>query len=176
MKKIVSVSLIVLNLIVLGNLSFASEYRLGPYDTLELDVINHPELKTKQTVAPDGQVSLPLLGVVSVEGQSLKGFQRFLTNNYSAYLDKPQVVIGLTPKPIYVVQYDLKKDTWEVKKASSIDEAKAYLGFSTSDVGLPTSDIYKITMGSKPDFWEDNWYKVLTGAAVAVGIYATLNR
>ena len=176
MKKIVSVSLIVLNLIlVLGNLSFASEYRLGPYDTLELEVINHPELKTKQTVAPDGQVSLPLLGVVSVEGQSLKGFQRFLTNNYSAYLDKPQVVIGLTPKPIYVVQYDLKKDTWEVKKADSIDEAKAYADLDPT-LTIEHGNVYKITIGSKPDFWEDNWYKVLTGAAVAVGIYATLNR
>lgn len=175
MKKIVSVSLIVLNLIVLGNLSFASEYHLGPYDTLELEVVNHPELKTKQTVAPDGQVSLPLLGVVSVEGQSLKGFQRFLTNNYAAYLDKPQVVIGLTPKPIYVVQYDLKKDTWEVKKAGSIDEAKAYADLDPT-LTIEHGNVYKITMGSKPDFWEDNWYKVLTGAAVAVGIYATLNK
>ncbi|MFA5034965.1 MAG: polysaccharide biosynthesis/export family protein [Candidatus Margulisiibacteriota bacterium] len=175
MKKIVSVSLIVLNLIVLGNLSFASEYHLGPYDTLELEVVNHPELKTKQTVSPDGQVSLPLLGVVSVEGQSLKGFQRFLTNNYSAYLDKPQVVIGLTPKPIYVVQYDLKKDTWEVKKAGSIDEAKAYADLDPT-LTIEHGNVYKITMGSKPDFWEDNWYKVLTGAAVAVGIYATLNK
>lgn len=83
-------------------------------------------------------------------------------------------MVYLTPRPIYVVQYDLKKDTWEVKTAKSVDEAAAYLGLSTSDIGLPTSDVYKVSMGTKPDFWESNWYKVLTATAVAVGIYSSL--
>jgi len=165
------------------DLSFAVEYRLGPYDTIELEVVNHPELKAKQTVTPDGLVSFPLLGIVSVEGKSLKGLQDFLTENYSIFIEKPKLTIGLTPRPIYIVQYDLKKDTWEVKTAKTIDEAKALSGLAPSIVeGLdPTltvehGNVYKVTMGSKPEWLEQNWYKVITATAVLVGIYSSLSR
>jgi hypothetical protein len=197
MKKLISILLLVI-----FNLSFVipslsrdlsladvypehsrEEYRLGAYDTIELGVVNHPELAIKQTISPDGKASLPLLGVVSAEGQTLQSFQKLLTDNYSAYIDNPQITINLTPKPIYVVQYDLKKDTWEVKMAKSIDEARAYADLAPSVVeGLdPTltvehGNVYKVTMSKKPDFFEDNWYKVLTGAAVLVGIYSTVRK
>jgi hypothetical protein len=183
MKKGICVFLIILHSLVIGNWSLviADEYILGPYDTLKLEVVNHPELKTEQTVTPDGQVSLPLLGVVPVRGKSIRGLQQFLTEGYQAYIEKPQLTINLTPRPIYVVQYDLKKNTWEVKKAGSIDEARAFAGLAPSIVeGLdPTltiehGNVYKVTMSKKADWWEDNWYKVITATAVLVGIYSTV--
>ena len=175
MKKAISVILItILHLtFVIGNLSLATEYKLGPYDTLELEVVNHPELKTKQTVTPDGQASLPILGVLPVEGQTLKGLQQALTEKYAAYLKNPQLTINLTPRPIYVVQYDLRKDTWEVKKAGSVDEAKAYTDLDPT-LSIEHGNVYKVSMGTRPDWWENNWYKVLTASAVAVGIYSSL--
>ncbi|MFA4905180.1 MAG: polysaccharide biosynthesis/export family protein [Candidatus Margulisiibacteriota bacterium] len=174
MKKIISTALI-LSFFISG-LSFAeAEYKLGSYDTIEMEIVNHPELKTKQTITPDGQASLPILGVVEVEGQTLKSFQKYLSDSYSDYIDNPQLVINLTPKPIYVVQYDLKKDIWEVKAAKSVDEARAYAGLDPT-LSFEHGNVYRVTMSQKPDFWEDNWYKVLTGAAVAVGMYATLHK
>ncbi|MBI5400198.1 polysaccharide biosynthesis/export family protein [Candidatus Saganbacteria bacterium] len=178
MRKIISVLLIiVLYSLVIGNWSLviADEYRLGPYDTVELEVMNHPELKAKQTVTPDGLASFPLVGVVSVEGKSLKGLQDFLVENYSIFIEKPKLTIGLTPRPIYIVQYDLKKDTWEVKMAKSVDEAKALTGFDPT-LTVEHGNIYKVTMGNKPEWMEQNWYKVITATAVLVGIYTSLNR
>ena len=171
MKKCICLFLIILFL----NSAFASEYCLGSYDTIELEIVNHPELKTKQTVTPDGQASFPILGVVAIEGQTFKGLQKLLTDRYSAYIDNPQLVINLTPKPIYVVQYDLKKDTWEVKMAKSVDEARAYADIDPT-LTIEHGNIYKVTMSKKPDFFENNWYKIITGTAVLVGIYSTLKR
>ncbi|MDI6732149.1 MAG: hypothetical protein QME05_06275 [Candidatus Margulisbacteria bacterium] len=42
--------------------------------------------------------------------------------------------------------------------------------------GRKNGDIVSVEVSQKPDWWEDNWYKVLTGAAVIVGGYTTLHR
>lgn len=34
---------------------------------------------------------------------------------FKKYLKNPQVVVFLNPRPIYIVQHDLKKNIWEVK-------------------------------------------------------------
>lgn len=187
MKKLISLILIAIlqlsplpigrNLFVVSVVepAFADSYELGAYDTLELEIINHPELKTKLTVTPDGQASLPMLGVVQVEGQTLKGLQKLLTNSYSAYIDTPLLVINLSPKPIYVVQYDLRKESWEVKTAKSLDEARAFAGLDPK-LSIEHGNVYRVSMGSKPDFWESNWYKIISATAVLVGIYSTLNK
>ncbi len=178
MKKSICFFLIILffnSSFVIQNSAFASEYRLGPYDTIEFGVVNHPELAIKQTISPDGQASLPLLGVVSAEGHTLKDFQKLLTDSYSAYIDNPQITINLTPKPIYVVQYDLKKDTWEVKMAKSADEARAYADLDPA-LTIENGNVYKVTMGARPDFWDSNWYKVITATAVLVGINSALHK
>ncbi len=155
-----------------------AEYRLASGDQLEIKIINQSALDTKQTIAPDGSISLPLLGRVIVQGQTLEGINSYLVAEFSKYFKNPQVVVYLTPRPIYVVQHDLKKNTWEVKEAKSIEEARAYLGPpGKGDYrGLKHGDIITAEVGKKPDWWEDNWYKVVTAVAVAAGVYSTLNR
>ncbi|MFH1683982.1 MAG: hypothetical protein ABIA67_03780, partial [Candidatus Margulisiibacteriota bacterium] len=71
--------------------------------------------------------------------------------------------------------HDIKKNTWDVKEAKSIEEARALAGKDYSG-DINYGDIITTETGKGPDWWEDNWYKVLTGTAVAVGIYATLNK
>jgi hypothetical protein len=178
MKKTISLFLIILFLssaLGIRNSAFAGEYVLAPSDQLEVRIIGQKDLDTKQTVAPDGTISLPLLGRVEAQGQTLKGFNDRLSTEFAKYIKNPQVVVFLTPRPIYVIQHDLKKNIWDVKEAKSIDEARALAGRNyTSQIS--NGDIVSVEVGQKPDWWEDNWYKVLTGAAVAVGIYATLQR
>lgn len=173
-------------------MGFAGEYIIGPYDTLDIQVLNHSELAAKATITPDGQISLPLLGFVEVQGKSLRGLDAFLTERYSAYIQDPHLVINLTPKPIYIIQYDRKKMDWDVRTAKSIDEAQAYMGnvspLSRGDVASPelvegSSDrgvihggVYTVDSGKEPDWWEDNWYKVLTATAVVVGVISTTRK
>ena len=178
MKKNISIILIILLLSSVFSIrysAFAAEYVLAPNDQLEIRIVGQKDLDTKQTVAPDGTISLPLLGRVTAQGQALKGFNNYLSSEFAKYIKNPQVVIFLTPRPIYVIQHDVRKNTWDVKKAESIDEARALAGGNyTSQIS--NGDIVSVEVGQKPDWWEDNWYKVLTATAVAVGIYATVHK
>src|SRR3989338_6788813 len=134
MKKLISIFLILLNLtFVICHLSLADEYRISPNDTLEIKVINHKELDTKQSVVPDGTISLPLAGRENINGKSLSDLDKLLKSEFSKYISNPQVVVYLTPRPIYVVQHDLKTNTWDVKEAKSVDEARALAGGNYAD-------------------------------------------
>ncbi|MFA5893984.1 MAG: polysaccharide biosynthesis/export family protein [Candidatus Margulisiibacteriota bacterium] len=153
----------------------AAEYTLAPSDQLEVRIIGQKDLDTKQSIAPDGTISLPFLGRVTAQGQTLAGFNNYLSVEFAKYIKSPQVVVYLTPRPIYVIQHDYKKNVWDVKEANSVDEARALAGMNYTG-RISNGDIVSVEVGQKPDFWEDNWYKVLTGTAVAVGIYATMHR
>lgn len=157
------------------DLGFAAEYVLAPSDQLEIRIISQKDLDTKQIVAPDGTISLPLLGRVAAQGQTLSAFNNKLTSDFSKYIRNPQVIVYLTPRPIYVIQHDVRKNTWDVKEAKSVDEARALAGKDYAG-DIKNGDIVSVEVSQKPDWWEDNWYKVLTGAAVLVGGYATLHR
>jgi len=181
MKKLISIFLIIilhLTFVIPSlsrDLSFADEYRLAPNDQLEIKVINHKEFDTKQAISPDGSISLPLVGRITAQGQTLNSFDKYLTAEFSKYVDKPQVVVYLTPRPIYVIQHDIKKNTWDVKEAKSVDEARALAGRNYTGE-IKSGDIVSVEVSEKPDWWESNWYKVITGTAVLVGIYATLHK
>jgi len=45
------------------------EYRLGGGDELQIDSVGRPELQAKTVVGPDGRVSLPVVGSISLSGQ-----------------------------------------------------------------------------------------------------------
>jgi len=177
MKEIVCIFMIMGFILtpIIGQGSYASEYILAPNDQLEIRIVGQKDLDTKQVIAPDGSVSLPLLGRVTARGQTLSAFNNYLSAEFAKYIKGPQIVVYLTPRPIYVVQHDVKKNTWDVKEAKSIDEARALAGRNYTGQ-ISNGDIVSVEVSQKPDFWEDNWYKVLTGTAVAVGIYATLHR
>jgi len=102
-------------------------------------------------------------------------FFTVLTTEFAKYVDKPQLVVYLTPRSIYVVQHDLKKNTWDVKEAKSIPEAKAYAGEDYTKE-IKYGDVITVDVGKQPDFFEDNWYKIISATAVIVGIVATLNK
>ena len=178
MKKMTSLILITIFLssaLGIRNSAFASDYLLAPNDTLEIRVVGQKDLDTKQTIAPDGTISLPLLGRVTAQGQTLSNFNKSLSAEFAQYIKNPQVVVYLTPRPIYVIQHDVRKNTCDVKEAKSVNEAKALAGRSYTGE-IKQGDIVSVDVSDKPDFWEQNWYKIITGTAILVGIYATLHR
>lgn len=159
----------------LSSIALAFEYTLAPNDTLEINLIGQKDMDTKQTIAPDGTISMPFLGNITASGKTLSEFKAYLNTELAKYIEKPQVIVYLTPQSIYIVQHDLKKNTWDVKEAKTIPEAKAYAGEDYTKE-IKYGDVITVDVGNQPDWWENNWYKVLTGAAVAVGIYETLKK
>ena len=89
--------------------------------------------------------------------------------------------------------YDVGKQTKEVKKTESVAEARAYIGDQPFDLQRTTAegsatnitgtlatailpgDIVTVRIGKEPDFWEQNWYKVLTATSVVLSIYGALH-
>jgi Polysaccharide biosynthesis/export protein len=176
MKKLI-VYIVIVSLLspLIGSIAYAFEYTLAPDDLLEVKILNQKDMDTKQAIAPDGSISLPFLGRVQAQGKTLSEFQTYLTTEFAKYVDKPQLVIYFTPRSIYVIQHNLKTNISEVKEAKTIAEAKAYAGPDYTKE-IKYGDVISVDVGIQPDWWEANWYKVLTGIAVAVGVYETLKK
>lgn len=175
MKKLTAMTLIISMLLGFTTSAFAAEYKLAPDDTLEIKVLNRDDLDTKQIIAPDGSISLPLIGRTIAGGKTLEELNHQLVSRFSKYIQSPQVVVFLVPRPIYIVHHNVRKNTWDIKEANSIEEAKALAGKDYTGV-IKYGETIVVEVNKKPDFWEDNWYKVITATAVIAGVYVTLNR
>lgn len=153
----------------------AADYILAPGDTLEIKFMGESKYDTKQTIAPDGKISLPFLGSVRAEGYSVEGLRKTLTEKLNGSLKELNLVILLTPRPIYVTSHDLKTDKRETKKAESITEAKALAGKEVKEL-VKHGDILEVEVGERPSWWETNWYKVLSAIAIVAGVYGVVRR
>lgn len=168
-------------------------YTLKPGDTLDIKVIGHEELTSKQVITPDGTVSVPLIGRIEVQNKTLPEIDTTITNGFVKYIKAPQVATFLVPKEskseesqYFVVLHDLKKDNWEVKSLKSTAEAWAWTngrgyellrnGQKVDSKDLQPGDSLLVSYSKAPDFFEENWYKVLTAMGVVTGIYLGLSK
>jgi len=170
-------------------------YHLQPGDTIDIDILTKKDLHTKQPITPDGTVSLPLIGRLFVQGKTLPELDTLLQTQFSTYIQTPQIVTIITPTEehmkasssaiIYVALKDAAKHTIEVRKTESAAEAFAYTAGqpytvtrATQNLGTTTNiqagDIVTISIGNQESFLQKNWYKVLTGTAVGLGIYNSI--
>ncbi len=82
---------------------YSSEYRIGPKDLLEIRVFGLDELNSTVRVSEDGNITLPLLGEVEVEGLSAAELERKLKSLLEEnWLRDAQVTI-------FIVEYQSKK-------------------------------------------------------------------
>ena len=79
-----------------------SKYTLGPSDVLAISVWNHPDLKEKVTVRPDGWLTYPLIGEVYVSGTNPLELTQAIRQRLSKYVKNPVVSIN-------VLEYRSKK-------------------------------------------------------------------
>ncbi len=173
---------------------FAADYRLQPGDTLEVQVIGKRDLTTKQPISPDGTVALPFAGRINVQGKTLPEMDALLKQKIGRLVLGSEVIVVLEKmnkekeldpsKIIFIALHDLGKDTVEIKKTENLTEALAYtaaLPFTVKranvELGATTNilagDIVTVKIGKRPDFIEDNWYKLLSGAGI---VFAILHR
>ena len=80
-------------------------YKIGPSDVLDISVFQVPELTKSVQVTESGTVNLPLVGEISVAGQSAQEVERDLTARLGAkYVKNPQVTV-------YVKEYNSSQVT-----------------------------------------------------------------
>jgi polysaccharide biosynthesis/export protein len=79
-----------------------SEFRIGPGDTLRIEVLEDPSLNRDVLVLPDGTVSFPLAGAVRAGGQTTTELEGRLSSalgpNFAAAPTVAVSVAGLAPR------------------------------------------------------------------------------
>src|SRR5215467_1687170 len=68
-----------------------SEFKLGPDDVVEVFVYKEPELSPTVVVRPDGKVSLPLIGELSVNGKTAIELQKEIAQRLTQFISEPAV-------------------------------------------------------------------------------------
>jgi len=86
---------------------FPESYVLGPGDEIRVDIFNVPEFSGENgthEVLVDGTLSIPLVGVVDVNGMTLQQAQDLLTVEYAKLLTRPPelTVTLLSSRPVRV--------------------------------------------------------------------------
>jgi len=66
-------------------------YILGPGDSLQVELIDIPELSGTFSIGPDGTIYLPRLRSLYVDGLTVEELRYFLTQQFKAYVKNPQL-------------------------------------------------------------------------------------
>jgi len=74
----------------------AAEYRIGPGDSLNVFVWNHPDLTVTVPVRPDGMISTPLAEKVVAAGKTASQLARDLELALGEYVRSPKVNVIVT--------------------------------------------------------------------------------
>ena len=80
-------------------------YILGPGDSLQIELIEIPELSGNFSIGPDGVLYLPRLRALYVEGLTIEELRYFLTQQFKRYVRNPDLYIrpiGYRPIRIYI--------------------------------------------------------------------------
>jgi polysaccharide biosynthesis/export protein len=77
------------------NAEESANYRIGPGDRLTISFWGRPELSGKQTVGPDGYVSLPVVGAIELAGLDREESRARVSAAYGKFYDDPLVTIGI---------------------------------------------------------------------------------
>jgi polysaccharide export outer membrane protein len=75
--------------------AFSSEYRIGIGDGLKIDVYRNPDLSVSVTVRPDGKVTVPVAGDVSVGGKTPEEVSKVIAAALAEYIRDPIVTTTL---------------------------------------------------------------------------------
>lgn len=98
MKKVVSHLLIIPFLYVSLSGSVLADngvYILQPGDILEISVWKEPDLQREVLVTPDGSISFPLVGTISVDDLSLKKLNDAVEKRIAKFIPDPVVTVSL---------------------------------------------------------------------------------
>lgn len=71
------------------------QYSLGPGDEISLDFPGRPELSGKRTVGPDGRITLPLAGPISVVDKTRTEAAKTIVNALSDYYQDLTVTVNI---------------------------------------------------------------------------------
>ncbi|CAK27073.1 Periplasmic protein involved in polysaccharide export [Synechococcus sp. RCC307] len=120
-------------------------YILGPGDAVVVELLDVPEYSGVFSIGPDGSLYLPRLRALQVEGLTVEELQAFLTQQFSMYVQEPQVYVSpaaFRPIRVYV--------GGEVRRPGYYYLTGLQAAVSTGSA--PTTDVSTIAGMSSPGF------------------------
>ena len=120
-------------------------YKLRPGDVLSITVLGYDEFVPANIgaggppgflVSPDGLFSFPLIGEVSIEGQTIGSLTEVLRIRLSEYLLTPRVTVNLArlgATRVYVLGEVVKPGSYEIEKAHNLLDAISAAGGPTKN-------------------------------------------
>lgn len=114
-------------------------YRVGTDDLLTIAVLQAPELNSTPRVSAAGEISLPLIGVVTVSGLRPPEIETLIKERLSEkYIRDPQVSVQVTETPSHVVSVVgsvRKPGLYQIRGTKTVLEVLALAEGVTADAG-----------------------------------------
>jgi len=109
----------------------ASEFQLGPGDKVAIRVWRHDDLDMDVTIAPDGSITYPLVGRITVSGMTYPQLVEKLGAAISEYYTDPQVsvnILELKNQKVFVIGEVMSPSVLQLSGEMSILEALTLTG------------------------------------------------
>lgn len=137
MKKVVTsgVAAALLAMNVACAFAQTDEYKLGPGDVVSVGVWGYEDLKNEELVIrPDGRLSFPLAGELSVQGMTTGELTTVLTTKLGQYVVDPNVTVNVAKfrtTRVYVLGEVMKPGMYELEKQHNLLDAIGMAGSYT---------------------------------------------
>jgi polysaccharide export outer membrane protein len=107
-----------------------AEYRLLPGDRLEVAVWKEADLQKVVIVTPDGNLSFPLIGIVSAAGKTLVEVKQEIERRLATYMPDPVVTVTVTALAgrVYVIGQVARPGALETNPRINVLQALALAG------------------------------------------------
>jgi protein involved in polysaccharide export with SLBB domain len=111
---------------------FLFGYDLRIADTLGIWVEGYPDYSSTVTVGPNGEITIPTIGRLYVEGMSIEQAEKLITEKIKQRITMAKVVVGVvnfSPFKVYVLGNVAKQGAVEIRKESvKLSELIAMIG------------------------------------------------
>jgi polysaccharide export outer membrane protein len=123
---------------------------LATGDVVRVSFTGAPELNQSQKVGTDGKISLPIVGLVSAQGKTLRTFQAELTQLYASQLQNSEVIVTLdsTVIPVVVSGAVQKPGKIVFDKPSTVLEAIMEAGGFAPEADLAKVAVIRVVNGA----------------------------
>src|SRR5215831_15259733 len=136
-----------------------SEFRLGPDDVIEVFVYKEQELSTTVVVRPDGKISLPLIGELSVSGKTAVELQREISQKLAQYIASPTVnviVKEVNSAKVSVLGEVKTPGMYKIKDRATVLDAIALAGGFTEYAKRDKVTLIRIDSNGQPQQFRIN--------------------
>lgn len=126
----------------------ADLYRLGPGDTININVFQEPELSVESKISTNGAIDYPLIGELKIKGLTLPDTEALLDKKLRGdYLIDPQISVSIiNHRPFFVTGAVRSPGGYEYQPGMSVRQAVAVAGDFTDRASR--SKIFLIREGS----------------------------